>query len=627
MCERWVIVSIASARAAGPPPEMWTREAARDRVELAEAGNLGAELFVVHRVDVGESCFRLRVARTSEASDRLPVVSRVALVARVLERDRLECQITSPRGRKLKLTGSVMDLEPIAEGSEELQSNPALLHNAWAYAKNTYLKVSLPTLEEQRHAERRAQAHKQVAEWITDLADDITDLTRWGWCSDCFTYAVHQKTKRPIGQLPAYVCGTCGSPTVPCAGLGCKNMAARGRGGVRVPRFCAEHRHEIPSFTRAEDKVDSLIDYEQFLSYDKPNLSAITKLAGVGIVGIALGIPAAFFAAPAIGGAVGTLLGGYSGAAATSWGLALLGGGSLAAGGLGMAGGTMVITALGGALGGGLGAWVTNAYVREDKSFRIEMLKGGTAIPVIVCNGFLSEGGHGWGEWKDIVTSRYPDSPVYRIHWGAKELKDLGILGSFGAVKVAAGAALKQAAMAATRAGAKKLGPLGPIMLGADLAKNPWHVAKNRADKTGVVVADLIARTNEPAWVLVGHSLGARVMAVTTQALGSKPDGPRIQAAHLTGAATDARCDPRALSAAVDEAVYNYHSSHDTVLRYLYFSAEGGQTAAGLSGFTPVSSRVANVDVSENVKKHTEYYENVVLRAAGPEPEGTGTTS
>jgi hypothetical protein len=250
----------------------------------------------------------------------------------------------------------------------------------------------------------------------------------------------------------------------------------------------------------------------------------------------------------------------YSGAAATSYGLALLGGGSLAAGGLGMAGGTIVVSALGGALGGALGASVTNAYVREDKSFYIEMLRGGDGVPVVVCNGFLSETGRGWGEWKGLVTKRYPNSPVYRVHWGAKELKNLGMLASLGAVKGAGAATLKQAAAAATKSGAKKLGPLGPLLVGADLAKNPWHVAKNRADKTGVVLADLIARTDVGSYVLVGHSLGARVMAVATQTLGTKLGGPRIEAAHLLGAAVRSKSDSDALTAHVDDAVYTARS-------------------------------------------------------------------
>ena len=63
-------------------------------------------------------------------------------------------------------------------------------------------------------------------------------------------------------------------------------------------------------------------------------------------------VPAAILAAPAIGGALGAYLGGYSGAAASSYGLAFLGGGSLATGGLGMAGGTAVVSVVGGGLGG-----------------------------------------------------------------------------------------------------------------------------------------------------------------------------------------------------------------------------------------------------------------------------------
>ena len=38
------------------------------------------------------------------------------------------------------------------------------------------------------------------------------------------------------------------TPTLPCAAKGCDHMAVRNRGPVRMPRFCAEHRHEIPGF-------------------------------------------------------------------------------------------------------------------------------------------------------------------------------------------------------------------------------------------------------------------------------------------------------------------------------------------------------------------------------------------
>ncbi|MCU0267318.1 MAG: TMCO4 family protein [Acidimicrobiales bacterium] len=537
------------------------------------------------------------------------------VVTRVLGGDRLECQVNSPDGERLTLTGTTTDVEP-AEfmGAAALAGNRALINNAWAFAKFTYQKVHLPTPEEQKLAEKRAKAHQDVAEWLADLADDFEVGTKRGWCSSCFTRTDHRKGKRPFGQLPAYLCSTCGSPTLPCAYKPCDNMAVRERGPIRVPRYCAEHSHEIPGFDKADRKIDTLVDYRAFLEYDKRNLSHTTKVVGTGFAALALSAPVALLAAPAIGGAVGTLIGGYTGAAATSYGLALLGGGSVAAGGLGMIGGTAVVTAVGGTLGGALGASITNAYVREDKSFHIEMLQGGHGVPVVVCNGFLSESGQGWGEWKDLVTRRYPDSPVYRVHWGAKELKDLGILAGYGTVKAAAPTAIKKAAMAATKKGAGLLGPVGPVLLGSSLAKNPWHVAKNRADKTGVVLADLLARTKAKSYVLIGHSLGARVMVVTAQTLATKRDGPRVEAAHLTGAAIGAKSDWLTLTKRVNDTIYNYYSTNDNVLKYLYAAAMGGQTAAGVAGFTPIPPSLKNIDVSAQVARHSDYYTMVTLQ-------------
>ncbi|CCH78559.1 conserved hypothetical protein [Nostocoides japonicum T1-X7] len=255
-------------------------------------------------------------------------------------------------------------------------------------------------------------------------------------------------------------------------------MAVRDRGAIRIPQYCAEHRHDIPGFEKAQHSIGELHDYDDFLKYEKPDLNKASKIAAVSVAGLAAAAPLALLAAAAVGGAIGSpgVFGGLSGAAATSHGLALLGGGSLAAGGLGMAGGTTVVTAVGAAVGGTLGASVSNAYLREDKSFRIELLRPGRGgVPVIVANGFLTEGDNEkWGGWRAIITARYPDSPVYRARWGAKELKGLGMPGA---------------------------GLLG---------------------KTG-------GRTEVMSYVLIGHRLGARVMVVAAEALGTKP-GPGSRA-------------------------------------------------------------------------------------------------
>lgn len=564
--------------------------------------------------------------------------------AHVVNGTLLRVEVISDQGAKLALMGELTELEGAVDTSDastrvdSLASNPSLRSNMWAYAKAWHAaqtisntdalsiadpeeqKAALKLLEKARRiAQRQADSFEKTAQWIADVADDVSALDiQDGWCSSCFIKSEHRKSNRPAGQLPVYVCQSCGSATLPCVAIGCVNMAVRERGAITIPQFCAEHRHDVPGFEKAQGTFGDLHDYEEYLEYEKPNLNMGIKVAVGSALAVGVAIPLALLAAPAVGGVVGSmgLFGGFSGAAATAHGLALIGGGSLAAGGLGMAGGTAVVTAVGAAVGGALGASVSNAYLEEDKSFRIELLRPGNGgVPVVVANGFLTDGeGEKWGNWKAIVDQRYADSPVYRVYWGAKELRDFGVLGVNVLGKGTGTFVMKGAAAVASKAAAKILGGVvGPAMVAADLAKNPWHVAKNRADKTGVILGDLLARTTADSYVLIGHSLGARVMVVAAETLGTKPDGPRIQSAHLLGAAIGAESNWGRLTAVVDEAVYGYYSTDDNVLKYVYKVAQVGEKAAGLIGFHPESSKLRNIEVTGTVKSHFGYQDNVRL--------------
>ncbi len=129
---------------------------------------------------------------------------RSSVVARVLGGDRLECRIVSPAGEQVTLTGATTHLEPTVEGSAaDLTDNSALLHNAWAFAQFTHLKVNLPTEAEQRDAENRARAHHDVAVWIADVACGLTEDGRIGWCSACFRRSSQQieRSQRPSPRL------------------------------------------------------------------------------------------------------------------------------------------------------------------------------------------------------------------------------------------------------------------------------------------------------------------------------------------------------------------------------------------------------------------------------------------
>jgi pimeloyl-ACP methyl ester carboxylesterase len=301
-----------------------------------------------------------------------------------------------------------------------------------------------------------------------------------------------------------------------------------------------------------------------------------------------------------------------TGAAATSHGLAMLGGGSIASGGLGMAGGTAVVTATGTALGGALGGTTVAAYAGTDKSFRIELVRAGTGMPVVFATGFLTERLDGWRAWRWLVEARFPGSPVYQVHWGAKELGDLGVLVSAGATKMA----VRKLLVDRAKRGSKAFGSLpgiGALFVAGDVAANPWTVAKTRAGMTGAVLADLLARTDEGPFVLLGHSLGARIMVAAAQALGTRKGPPKIDSMHLLGAAVGKGGDWRTLEKAVSGTVWNYHSSNDQVLRWLYTLAEGGHRAVGLGGF---QSKFPSIrDVSRLVGSHSEYVGAVKLEA------------
>jgi len=103
------------------------------------------------------------------------------------------------------------------------------------------------------------------------------------------------------------------------------------------------------------DTVSAITDFVA----ENPGKTAAIALGAVATGGLA------FTAAPAIGAAVsaagfGVAGGTISGAAASSAGLAAIGGGSLAAGGTGMAGGTAIVTAAGAIAGGGTTAAVAS---------------------------------------------------------------------------------------------------------------------------------------------------------------------------------------------------------------------------------------------------------------------------
>lgn len=529
-------------------------------------------------------------------------------------REAFEVTLATEQGSLITVAGSAEGSEPEITGDKALQDNPALASLLWALGVHEWQYRRLRS-EEVRKSHRkeadRCEAEAQVlARMIDHVGRDKRRIVR-AWCSACFSRANLVRVDGFDRPMTTYLCSSCGSAINSCAAPTCSNMATRRLTKFSSPRYCAEHRHDIPSFEKLGERLDTIEDYKSWLEFEKMNLARVSRIAAVAaLAGLAI-TPAAFVAAPVIGGAVGAATG-LTGAAATSHGLAVLGGGALAAGGLGMAGGTAVVTVLGAGLGSVMGGVATSSYVRSDDSFKIEKLRDGHGSVVLLANGFLTQGRHsGWGGWRRIVDECYPENPVYRVHWGSKELRDLAVLAGGALGNQAAKQAVMQLAMRASKKAA--LPVLGSLLGLGGLASNPWMVAKNRATMTGVILADLIARTDDQSYVLLGHSLGAKVMVTAAQSLGTRAGSPKIEAMHLLGAAVAADGDWQTLVDAVDERIYNYYSERDSVLKYLYRFAQAGHQAAGSAGMKSKRRKISNRRVSAAVPTHAAYFDQVRL--------------
>lgn len=531
-------------------------------------------------------------------------------------------ELTTVKGSRLMLRGDTKQVDPAVSGSKALTDNQALRSSAWAFGEMEYQYRRSRSDAIRKHLAKSSSRFRHRALSIALVADNLGTREIVGWCSGCMSLTDHHQANLGVTKLAVYACKACGTPTTPCAIPNCRNLALRGRLEIPAPRYCAEHRHDIPSFARARMRLDSVDGYRQLLNFEKHNAAKATKLT-VGMVGAAVVVgPLAFAAAPLIGGALGAsaIGGGLTGAAATSHGLALLGGGAIAGGGLGlgggMAAGVVVVSAAGASLGGALGMSVVNAYVRDDRSFAIERIRNGPGVPVLFSSGFLKEQEDGWGHWQTIIDGRYPDSPVYRVRWGATDLNALRAWVSEGGARYAMRKAAVQLGKHASRKAAKGLGAFGFLnvpLVAAGLLKNPWYVAKARADMTGAVLADIISRCPD-RFVLVGHSLGGAVMLSAAQALGTRRGKPKIESVHLLGAAVSTGGDWNSASRAVSGDIWNYYSSRDQVLAKAFTTAQLGKKAIGGQGMKSSYPNVHDRNVTRRVQTHSDYVRGVQLQ-------------
>lgn len=471
-----------------------------------------------------------------------------------------------------------------------------------------------------------------VGNTITDLSDKAGDYLDSNldeiesYCSWCFEKHGCMPKEKNNFTRNIYTCNGCGKEVVKCRA--CNNKAkfsgeenavvAEDDVGIWSGNFCSVHEGTIAKFETLNWKLDTITEYRDIVEREEKNYKKIGTTAAFTIGGVAVIAPLALAAAPAVGGAIGTSILGYSGAAATNAGLATLGGGALAAGGAGMAGGVAVVTAAGSALGGRYGAVISNSYYGDIDGFEIIKIQQGKKPSIICIDGFLNEKAkEAPSKWLEDLSEIYPENEIFYVKWESKRLQDIASsVSGFGCEEVVK-KGLWGMAKSASKTAATKIAPVGIAFQALGLATNPWSVAGVKAYQTGALLADIIARTDKE-YILIGHSLGARVIYSCLASLETK-DETFIKNVHLLGGAVNNNCSSdedcsdavnwSSIDNAVSGNIHNYFSSNDSVLKYLYTLGEGVKFDIGSPiGRNKIENpKINNHDVSDYVSGHTKY--------------------
>ncbi|PQE05873.1 duf726 domain-containing protein [Rutstroemia sp. NJR-2017a BVV2] len=329
----------------------------------------------------------------------------------------------------------------------------------------------------------------------------------------------------------------------------------------------------------------------------------LAGVAGAAIVGVTGGL-----AAPLVAGALGTVMGGLGLGATTAAGLL----GALAESGV-------IVGSLFGAYGGRMTGQMMDAYAKEVSDFAFLPLRGSAhpkqvkEIPPEDRRLRVTIGVSGWlTQREDVITPWRVlghQSEVFALRY---ELEALTKLGSSleSVVKSAAWSVAKKEIISRTIFASlmTALWPIGLLKV-SKIIDNPFSVAKNRADKAGLVLADALinkAQGERPV-TLIGYSLGARLIYSCLMSLAERRAFGLVESVVLIG--TPAPSDSavwRAMRSVVSGRLVNVYSENDYILAFLYRTSSIQYGVAGLQEAQDVRG-IENVNVSEMVSGHLRY--------------------
>ncbi|KAH8815347.1 hypothetical protein F5884DRAFT_664688, partial [Xylogone sp. PMI_703] len=273
------------------------------------------------------------------------------------------------------------------------------------------------------------------------------------------------------------------------------------------------------------------------------------------------------------------------------------------------AGGAAIITSTAAASGGYIAVKAANRRTGAVKTFEYRPLHNNKRVNLIVTvSGWMT------GKVDDVRLPYSTVDPImgdiYSVLWEPEMLTSMG-----DTINILATEALTQG-LQQLLGSTILVGLMAALQLPVVLTKlaylidNPWTVSLDRANATGLILADSLIDRNlgtRPI-TFVGYSLGSRVIFSCLRELYRKGAFGLVQNVYLFGSPIVAKKDEYLKAKAVVSGRFvNGYAKNDWILGYLFRLTSGG--ISRVAGLAPVNgiAGLENVDVTEFVPGHMAY--------------------
>lgn len=240
-------------------------------------------------------------------------------------------------------------------------------------------------------------------------------------------------------------------------------------------------------------------------------------------------------------------------------------------------------------------------FMDSTSKFNLIKCKEGKYPAIITISGFWSEGEDNIKNWQHSITKAFPNQEWFHLEWNTrkKPMNKLSIDKSIKSEQIT-----KYNRYVKIYTFARKY--LSIVNLAIN---NDWHLSVRNSKHAWQFLADILTACGHKEFILVGHSLGARVIHNCLEHITSKNIESNINDVFLLGGAVNSRNKKwENAIRSIKNSAYNYYSKNDGVLKEIYGAVMIDDYPIGLHGVN--LSKFKNIDASKYIKGHTEYIPN-----------------